>query len=47
MERREESVPENAPGVETPDDADGDARDDDALEKLGETMTPTPGDESE
>jgi hypothetical protein len=48
MEKREhapENVPDNAPGVEIPDDNEGDARDDDGLEKLGETLTPGPDDE--
>jgi hypothetical protein len=44
MQKRER-VPDNAPGVEIPDDNEGDARDDDALEKLGETLTPEPDDE--
>ena len=41
MEKREQSVPDDAPGVELPDDNDGDdLRDADGLEKLGKTLSP-------
>jgi hypothetical protein len=41
MEKREHSVPDDAPGVEIPDDNDDDdLRDADALEKLGEALPP-------
>ena len=41
MEKREHSVPDDAPGVELPDDNDGDdLRDADGLEKLGKTLSP-------
>jgi hypothetical protein len=41
MEKREHSVPDEAPGVEIPDDNDDDdLRDADALEKLGEALPP-------
>jgi hypothetical protein len=41
MEKREHSVPDDAPGVEIPDDKDDDdLRDADALEKLGEALPP-------
>jgi hypothetical protein len=41
MEKREHSVPDDAPGVEVPDDNDeDDLRDADGLEKLGEALSP-------
>jgi hypothetical protein len=41
MEKREHSVPDDAPGVEIPEDnEDDDLRDADALEKLGESLPP-------
>jgi hypothetical protein len=46
MEKREHSVPDAAPGVELPDDNDGDdLRDADGLEKLGKTLSPEDDDE--
>jgi hypothetical protein len=41
MEKREHSVPDEAPGVEIPDDNDDDdLRDADGLEQLGEALPP-------
>jgi hypothetical protein len=41
MEKKERSVPDDAPGVEIPDDNDDDdLRDADALEKLGKSLPP-------
>jgi hypothetical protein len=41
MEKQERSVPDDAPGVEVPDDNEkDDLRDADALEKLGESLPP-------
>jgi hypothetical protein len=43
MEKKEHSVPDDAPGVEIPDDRDDDdLRAADQLEKLGESLPPEP-----
>jgi hypothetical protein len=47
MEKQERSVPDDAPGVEIPDDNEkDDLRNADELEKLGESLTPG-GDDDE
>ncbi len=44
MEKREHSVPDDAPSVEIPDDNEkDDLRDADELEKLGESLPPGGG----
>jgi archaellum component FlaC len=46
MEKREHSVPDDAPSVEIPDDNEkDDLRDADELEKLGESLPPGGGDD--